>query len=538
MARRIRTVKPEFFSDQLLGQFPIETHFLAMGLISIADDEGWFNANPSYIMAEVFPLRIFADPSPNVPRMLSELSEIEFVRLYRDSRGCEFGIVDGFTRHQKVDKPKPSLIGSRIGEFTRISQGATCRRRVADESPTSRRRVAVGMEGNGREWNGSSLTTFGESDLRESSLIQTLGENKFTREEAQKTQTTERDENGTDGNGTGGSYGDNRNRQRDNASAAPGNSQAQGAAGSACSERDAGTHGKVAASGIQGEYVGASAEGERDPGPQATAGSGLQGCEDRRAVSHGQAQAARSERECGGRGELAGLQAPDNHLQEQGPRCGGAISAPLAADRLAGDECGADCGVPDRGHDRDRGGRAGDQRQRKPGDAELTAERRLEGANAPDPSIGTAEPIKEPTRRQSGQKKAIAAWRTREDFAEAAKIAALGKHSDTLVEEFVGYWTEENMTTGRMRWQGEKYFDMARRLANSQRMGYGSAAFVPPTSGEVLQYARERKMPEQWAMDFYVHYRGVGWKCGKTAMADWKVKLAGFCTEKARNQAI
>ena len=74
-----------------------------------------------------------------------------------------------------------------------------------------------------------------------------------------------------------------------------------------------------------------------------------------------------------------------------------------------------------------------------------------------------------------------------------------------------------------MRWQGEKYFDMARRLANSQRMGYGSAAFVPPTSGEVLQYARERKMPEQWAMDFYVHYRGVGWKCGKTAMADWKV---------------
>ena len=169
MARRIRTVKPEFFSDQLLGQFPIETHFLAMGLISIADDEGWFNANPSYIMAEVFPLRIFADPSPNVPRMLSELSEIEFVRLYRDSRGCEFGIVDGFTRHQKVDKPKPSLIGSRIGEFTRISQGATCRRRVADESPTSRRRVAVGMEGNGREWNGSSLTTFGESDLRESS---------------------------------------------------------------------------------------------------------------------------------------------------------------------------------------------------------------------------------------------------------------------------------------------------------------------------------------------------------------------------------
>ena len=210
----------------------------------------------------------------------------------------------------------------------------------------------------------------------------------------------------------------------------------------------------------------------------------------------------------------------------------------MAADHLDGDECGADCGVPDCGHDRDSGGCAGDQHQRKPGDAELTAERGLESVNAPGPSIGTAEPIKEPTRRQCGQKKAIAAWRTREDFAEAAKIAALGKHSDALVEEFVGYWTEENMTTGRMRWQGEKYFDMARRLANSQRMGYGSAAFVPPTSGEVLQYARERKMPEQWAMDFYVHYRGVGWKCGKTAMADWKVKLAGFCTEKARNQAI
>ena len=187
MARRIRSVKPEFFSDQLLGTLPVETHFLAIGLVSISDDEGWFNANPSYIMAEVFPLRIFDEPSPNVPRMLVELSLIEFIRLYRDGRGCEFGVVDGFLRHQKIDKPKPSLISPRIGEFTRISHSANDRRTIAEASANDRRSIAVGLEGIGRDWSGSPLTTFeGESGLNGTSLIQTLGEEQFTREEAQQ----------------------------------------------------------------------------------------------------------------------------------------------------------------------------------------------------------------------------------------------------------------------------------------------------------------------------------------------------------------
>ena len=105
MARRIRTIKPEFFSDMLLGTVSIEARFLAVGLISMSDDEGWFNAHPVFIKSEVFPFQNFADVSASVRGMLGELVRIEFVRLFRMRQGYEVGLVDGFRRHQKIDKP-------------------------------------------------------------------------------------------------------------------------------------------------------------------------------------------------------------------------------------------------------------------------------------------------------------------------------------------------------------------------------------------------------------------------------------------------
>ena len=117
-------------------------------------------------------------------------------------------------------------------------------------------------------------------------------------------------------------------------------------------------------------------------------------------------------------------------------------------------------------------------------------------------------------------------------------MAAMGKYSDEMVEDFVGYWTERNQATGKMRWQDAKYFDMARRLATSERMGYGAPVFVPPGVNTLMEYAKTKGIPEQWAMDFYTHYKGVGWKCGKTPMADWKAKLMGWCNERQAKAAI
>ena len=139
---------------------------------------------------------------------------------------------------------------------------------------------------------------------------------------------------------------------------------------------------------------------------------------------------------------------------------------------------------------------------------------------------------------KSAKKKALCAWNSREEFAEAARMAAMGKYSDDMVENFVDYWAEPNQTTGKMRWQDAKYFDMARRLATSERMGYGAPAFVPPGVNTLMEYAKTKGIPEQWAMDFYAHYKGVGWMCGKVKMADWKAKLMGWCNERQAKAAI
>ena len=106
-----------------------------------------------------------------------------------------------------------------------------------------------------------------------------------------------------------------------------------------------------------------------------------------------------------------------------------------------------------------------------------------------------------------------------------------------MVENFVSYWTESS-ATGKMRWEAEKYFDMPRRLAVSARLGYGEPTFTPPSIGEIREYANARSMPEQWAMDFYAHYKAIGWMVGKTRMVDWKPKLASWCTQQQQRTQL
>ena len=54
------------------------------------------------------------------------------------------------------------------------------------------------------------------------------------------------------------------------------------------------------------------------------------------------------------------------------------------------------------------------------------------------------------------------------------------------IQKFVAYWTEPNKGKTKVRWQGEKYFDLRRRLntwfANVEKFGPKKSAkivFVP-----------------------------------------------------------
>ncbi len=104
---RIRTIKPEFWTDEDMSELSEPACLLAIGLLNYADDEGYFNANPKLIRAAIFPIR---EPSRSIPVLIQELSNCGYIAMYSTSDNKQFGHICNFARHQVVNKPRPSKI--------------------------------------------------------------------------------------------------------------------------------------------------------------------------------------------------------------------------------------------------------------------------------------------------------------------------------------------------------------------------------------------------------------------------------------------
>lgn len=104
---RIRTIKPGFFQHETLSSLDAETQLLAAGLLCLSDDEGYFNANPKLVQAEIFPMR---ELSSTVPVMLRELSRVGWIRLGTGPENRTYGHVVKFKDHQVISHPTTSRI--------------------------------------------------------------------------------------------------------------------------------------------------------------------------------------------------------------------------------------------------------------------------------------------------------------------------------------------------------------------------------------------------------------------------------------------
>lgn len=159
---RIRTIKPEFWQNEFISQLPDFTQLLAIGLLNLSDDEGYFNANPGLIKSALFPLR---DVSVKIHGAITELSGIGFIRLYKGTDGRSYGHVVNFLKHQVVNRPRPSVIKplcialDSITEPSRNSHGTFTESSVKIPTPITEPSrnghgsLTAGMEGNGREGN-------------------------------------------------------------------------------------------------------------------------------------------------------------------------------------------------------------------------------------------------------------------------------------------------------------------------------------------------------------------------------------------------
>lgn len=143
---RIRTIKPEFWQNETIATLSEFTRLLAIALLNYADDHGYFMANHKLIAGNLFP---FEDDSKKIPRSIQELSSVGYLELGVDSKGRSVARVVNFDKHQRVDKPKPSIIKE---DFTFQDASKTHPRQIQDASKEEGKGIGKEKE-QGREGN-------------------------------------------------------------------------------------------------------------------------------------------------------------------------------------------------------------------------------------------------------------------------------------------------------------------------------------------------------------------------------------------------
>ncbi|HKY57614.1 MAG TPA: hypothetical protein VJL80_06220 [Aeromicrobium sp.] len=96
---RIRSIKPEFWTDEKIVELDFADRLLFIGLWNFADDQGYLNLRPKRIKMQVFP-----GDEYDVLSGLRRLWESSLVALYEGSEGFIVHII-GWEKHQRVSNP-------------------------------------------------------------------------------------------------------------------------------------------------------------------------------------------------------------------------------------------------------------------------------------------------------------------------------------------------------------------------------------------------------------------------------------------------
>ena len=105
---RIRTIKPMFWEDELVGSLSPVTRLTFIGLFSLADDEGRLPGSAIGIRSRVFAYDEEVTTS-DVHDALYHLHECRRIRLYGNPEQTFIEVLN-FKKHQRIDRPQKSLL--------------------------------------------------------------------------------------------------------------------------------------------------------------------------------------------------------------------------------------------------------------------------------------------------------------------------------------------------------------------------------------------------------------------------------------------
>ena len=104
---RIRTIKPEFWTHPLLAREADDVRLLAIGVLTYADDEGYFMADPVLMRNALWP---YDETPERLRRTSGRLAEIGYIELSTHPTHGMVGRVVNFLSHQRISHPTPSKI--------------------------------------------------------------------------------------------------------------------------------------------------------------------------------------------------------------------------------------------------------------------------------------------------------------------------------------------------------------------------------------------------------------------------------------------
>lgn len=142
---RIRTIKPDFWTDEKVLSIKPLTRLLFIGMWNFADDYGRLEFSPASLKAKIFPL----DPltAPDVRDMLNELSGADLLMIY-SAKGKEYIEITGW-HNQKIDKRQASKIPGPFDDGSSVRGSPPTSAELPKPPPTP----APVREGKGEERN-------------------------------------------------------------------------------------------------------------------------------------------------------------------------------------------------------------------------------------------------------------------------------------------------------------------------------------------------------------------------------------------------
>ncbi|WP_414483216.1 DnaT-like ssDNA-binding domain-containing protein [Serratia marcescens] len=150
---RIRTVKPEFWTDEKVVECSIAARLLFIGLFNFANDKGCLERSPRRIKMQVFP----ADSMDCEP-LLQELITHGLLTEY-SVNDVQYLHISGFLKHQKINRPSQTNIPVPPGfNENSVSNGNQCGNNslnthgvLSEDSMSNHGGFTDGKEGKGKD---------------------------------------------------------------------------------------------------------------------------------------------------------------------------------------------------------------------------------------------------------------------------------------------------------------------------------------------------------------------------------------------------